>query len=368
MDAQQQAGSGTSGRIDAALMKRMLGAEMIRTPLPATLAEALRLLRVVPGVNIIQVSINTSAQAFFCKANDYLMRMYWAAGVVTQNITRLQHVRMHAVNGQMSTYRGARVAIFAWHAKLRLRWRFCASKGTADAKEQATASPRRLVLSLDCRMDITSGGAIDPLVQVVRHGNSIAKEHVALTQFSLTEFNDRNRVTLAAADAISPLVALLGSGTVDAKENDAAMLQLSTLRTTVQYLRQEASRLLQSLPVVVVVYVAKDHAAAALTLLALNCEHQVDIATNGGIGPLIALAHSGTGIPQDYALRALKHLSANPASQAAVKAAGAILPWVELLSGGSGITKEDAAGTLSRLAINASTIWQPAAVGIAPSV
>ena len=125
--------------------------------------------------------------------------------------------------------------------------------------------------------------------------------------------NDDNRVSIARAGGIDPLVALIRSGTPEQKV----------------------------------------YAAGALVSLAWNTENQVSIARAGGIEALVAIASSGTPKQMELAAAALWSLAENPDNQVSIARAGGIEALVAMASSGTPKQMEEAAGALCNLAINA---------------
>jgi hypothetical protein len=112
---------------------------------------------------------------------------------------------------------------------------------------------------------------------------------------------------------------------------------------------------------------AKEDAAGALSLLAIEDANQVAIAEAGAIAPLVELVHRGSEDANEAAAAALGNLARNAANQVAIAAAGAIEPLVELVRDGSSRAKEYAAAALADLALNdANAAAIAAAGGVAP--
>jgi len=119
------------------------------------------------------------------------------------------------------------------------------------------------------------------IVELTKSGSPAAREDAAKALRSLA-CNDDNKVAIAEAGGIAPLVALARDGTDGQKEA----------------------------------------AAAALRRLAFNADNKVAIAAAGGIAPLVALARGGTDGQKKQAADALWRLSNNNANLAAMKDLG----------------------------------------------
>ena len=107
-------------------------------------------------------------------------------------------------------------------------------------------------------------------------------EHAVGALANLAANNPGNKVAIASAGGIEPLVALALDGTDSQKQN----------------------------------------AAGGLANLAGDPGNQVAIATAGGIKALVALARGGTAVQKQYAAVALKMLASNKANTVAIHDAG----------------------------------------------
>ncbi|KAK7239659.1 hypothetical protein SO694_00028367 [Aureococcus anophagefferens] len=122
----------------------------------------------------------------------------------------------------------------------------------------------------DNKVAIAAAGGIAPLVELVRSGCADAKGSAARALANLASGNADNQVAIAAAGGIAPLVDLLRDGCVDGKGAAAHTLQI---------------------------------------LARNNADNKVAIAAAGAIAPLVALMRSGRGKGATYARRALQDLA-----------------------------------------------------------
>ena len=154
-----------------------------------------------------------------------------------------------------------------------------------DMTVQATSARGLARLSAnnaDNKVMVAAAGAIPPLVALLRSSSACVQRSASGALRNLS-FNDDNRIKVAAAGAIPPLVALLRSSSTGVQEQ----------------------------------------AAGALTNLSANNDNQVKVAAAGAIPPLVALLSSSSAGVQEQAARALTNLSANNDNQVKVAAAGA---------------------------------------------
>ena len=153
---------------------------------------------------------------------------------------------------------------------------------------------------------------IEGLVRALREGDG-AKTAVARALGDLAYANDANRVLIAEAGGIPPLVDLLRTGSAKAKKS----------------------------------------AAWALRMLTRTDAYQAAIAEAGGIPPLVEHLRDGSAEAKLWAARALRELADNnPANKVLIVEASGIPPLVELLRDGSQIAKYQAAHALRHLALN----------------
>ena len=94
----------------------------------------------------------------------------------------------------------------------------------------------------------------------------------------------------------------------------------------------------------------KEHAARALTNLAVNADNQVAIAAAGAIPPLVALLREGSAEGRAKAAGALGVLALDDDNQWAIIEADAMLPLIKLSQGGCAEGRVNAEGTLGLLA------------------
>lgn len=169
-------------------------------------------------------------------------------------------------------------------------------------------------------------------------------------------------VAISGAGGILPLVKLVDSGTMRARENAAGALWHLALDSSNQILIAKCNGIA---PLTTLLENGTDlshkHAADALDRLALdNPENQAQIAKN-----LVGLLGNQNTGAQRRAAHALCGLATtNAGSPSVIVNAGAIFPLVNLLSSGVPEVKEEAASVLSTLSLNSPTNQLAIATGL----
>ena len=120
----------------------------------------------------------------------------------------------------------AALAIADWMAPLNkfVTLSSFAHNGTAGQKEYAAGTLWNLALNNENKVLIAQAGAIAPLVTLVQSGTAGQKEQAAAALHNLA-WNDENQVLIAQAGAIAPLVTLVQSGTAGQKKQAAWALK-----------------------------------------------------------------------------------------------------------------------------------------------
>ena len=242
--------------------------------------------------------------------------------------------------------------------------------------------------------DIQDIGAISSLVALIKTSKASAVEaEVAGAFWALSENNPNNKVSIAAAGAVQPLMVQLASPTARAHDHAAHALaslafgnadnQAEIAAALVGLLEdppgglptQERAatslwRLVRENPGAEVVIAKasgaeplvrllrnKQASARAYALwslsLSIDEENQKVVADEGGIKPLVALLTSKDAKIYEQAACALKRLAlANSEIQLAISRHGAVEPLITLLDGdGSNRSQEYAAAALSEIAL-----------------
>ena len=212
---------------------------------------------------------------------------------------------------------------------------------------------------------------IEGLVRALRKGRVAAKTDAAWALHNLARpqrDNGANRIAIAEAGGIPPLVDLLRDGRVEAKEeaaralgtlahnDDANKVAIAEAGAIPQFV-EVLSGWSQQIWAHERLANAKEEAARALRNLARNNDaNKVAIAEAGGVRPLVDLLRNGwQGRSRRYPMEVLHFLARNnDANTVAIAEAGGVPPLVDLLRDGSNgtDTKWQAADTLHRLAAN----------------
>ena len=207
---------------------------------------------------------------------------------------------------------------------------------------------------------IVNAGAISPLVALLGTGTIEAKEEAVSALTCLAHNNPSNQLAIATG-----LVGLLGSGTAEAQEqvtqmlikfaqhpdNRTAIAEAGAIQRLVLQMRGGGDSSLK----------AQELAAAVLAILAGDSQDNVtSIAQHGGIKPLVMLLASESRDAQARAASALSFIAKTSKDvQMSVAKEGAIEPLVNLLqpiekvaTGGSLQGRSEAAGALYSVSSN----------------
>ena len=278
--------------------------------------------------------------------------------------------------------------------------------GTQLGQEHAARAIWHLAAHRETHAQIVGCGAISELVQLLKTGSAKAQEMAAAaiselalgavqerqirelarksggntrskrpsetddTKGSAVDANDPDDdidegdrlVLIAEASGILPLVTLLNTGTIEARENAAGALWHLALDKRNQ---GSIARLNGISPLVTILDdgtpQAHKHASDALARLAVtHPDNQAQIAKHC----VALLANQSTGAQQRSA-QVLRTLAQNePGSPVVIVNAGAISPLVTLLSSGAAEVKEEAARALSTLAFNSPSTQLAIASGL----
>ncbi|GLJ28114.1 hypothetical protein SUGI_0552290 [Cryptomeria japonica] len=193
---------------------------------------------------------------------------------------------------------------------------------------------------------------VKALVEDLDAGNSIESQRNAAAELRLLAKNKtENRVMIARAGAIKPLVFLLHSPDPQTQENTVtALLNLSLCDSN----KTEITSAGAIKPLIYVLKtgtsVAKQNAACALLCLSLIDENKISIGASGAIPPLVSLLISGSSRGKKDAATTLYTLSSVHQNKDKAIRAGAIKPLVELMADPSSGMVDKAVVVLSNLA------------------
>ena len=230
---------------------------------------------------------------------------------------------------------------------------------------------------------IARAGAAADLITLLKRGAAEAKDY-ALWSLSLS-IDTSNQTIILAEGGVPPLITALRSASGVVREQaSAALYRLASGCTAAQKDIASAGGIA---PLIAIVDArstprtaqdsegegegAREYAAAALAELALVADNRGQIVGMGGISPLVQLLNNGRDAGRQFAASALARLAHDSDKVAmAIAVAGATSPLVNLLGGSCGDkAQEEAAGALYALAANAANRLElTEAGGIGPLV
>ena len=203
------------------------------------------------------------------------------------------------------------------------------------------------------RLAIAAADGITPLVSLLTAGSEATQRHAAAAMESLAKDCPDNQLALAKAKAIAPLVTLLGSESMETQEHSVgALLYLAThvdcrnavvrRLVTVLDLRNANAQL---------------RAAGALAALSSrNVTYRNAIYEAGAIPPLVRQLGDGLRVendtPQERAACVLADLARSGDSKEDIVAAGGVLPLVRMLGSASHKAQTAACVVMCHLACN----------------
>jgi hypothetical protein len=203
--------------------------------------------------------------------------------------------------------------------------------------------------------EVSRRSVVAQLVVVLHSRNAAAQMKSAEALVSLASRSSDTRKAIAAANAIEPLIHLLGDGRrvkSDTPQERAAAVVAELARSGENKVKIVAAG--GAPPLVAMVSSespkAQTHAAAALWQLATAESNKSVIANIGGIAPLVGLLENGPIEAKKHAMAALWHLASVGENKATMVEAGAIPLLVSLLCSELDEAREYAAAVVSALA------------------
>uniref|UniRef100_A0A0D6QSP8 U-box domain-containing protein n=1 Tax=Araucaria cunninghamii TaxID=56994 RepID=A0A0D6QSP8_ARACU len=223
--------------------------------------------------------------------------------------------------------------------------------GEEDVKIRAAKEIRMMTKkSAKSRAHLAAAGVIGPLVEMLRSDNMEAKESAVLALLNLAVKNERNKVAIGKAGVIELLVDLLESENGHMKEYAAAaILTLSASAVNKHAIGSSgAIKLLVEL-LTIGSYQGKVDAVMALYNLSTYPDNLTAILDAGPVPALIALLKEGRKSSKvaEKISSLLESLSAYEEGRTSVlKEEGGILALVEVIEDGSLQSREHAVGAL----------------------
>lgn len=226
--------------------------------------------------------------------------------------------------------------------------------GDVDVRIRAAKEIRRLTKTSDkSRAYLAAAGVIVPLVSMLKSANLEAKEAAVLALLNLAVGNERNKVRIVKAGAIPTLVELLQSENANLRESVvAAILTLSASAINKPVIGASGA-----IPLLVEVLTSgsiqgKVDAVMALYNLSTYTDNLLPILAAGSVPPLIRLLKDCKKTSKfSEKLTALLEslLVLEEGRTAIVKEEGGILALVEAVEDGSPQSREHAVGALLNL-------------------
>ncbi|KAG6552763.1 hypothetical protein Mapa_005711 [Marchantia paleacea] len=224
-----------------------------------------------------------------------------------------------------------------------------------DVQRHAAAELRLLAkYNMENRIIIANAGAIKPLVSLLKSSDAKTQENAVTALLNLS-INDNNKSEIASAGAIDPLVNVLKVGNAQAMENAAATLfSLSVMDDNKVTIGASGA-----IPPLVHLLIngtprGKKDAATALFNLSIFRENKARIVHAGAIKPLVELMADPAAGMVDKAVAVLANLATIPEGRVAIGDEGGIPALVEVVEAGSQRGKENAAAALLQLCMNSN--------------
>ncbi len=201
-------------------------------------------------------------------------------------------------------------------------------------RKSAALALRDLAGNAENKISIAKAGAIRPLVSLLSDSDTEVRQNAAAALCNLAA-NAENSIVIAQAGAIRPLVSLLSDSDTIVRKNVAAALSNLALNAenTITIVQAGAMgplvRLLSDTDASV-----RQHTASVLSKLAFDSPtNQTMIVTAGGIGPLVRLlSDTDASVRQNTASALEQFVGNSPENDIAIVEAGGIASLARLLS------------------------------------
>ncbi|XP_047178612.1 U-box domain-containing protein 14 [Vigna umbellata] len=215
-------------------------------------------------------------------------------------------------------------------------------------QQRAAAGELRLLAkrNADNRVCIAEAGAIPPLVDLLSSSDPRTQEHAVTALLNLS-INESNKGTIVNAGAIPDIVDVLKKGSMEARENAAATLfSLSVLDENKVQIGAAGA-----IPALIKLLCegtprGKKDAATAIFNLSIYQGNKARAVKAGIVGPLIQFLKDAGGGMVDEALAILAILASHHEGRVAIGQAGPIPILVEVIRTGSPRNRENAAAVL----------------------
>eukprot|EP01018_Ginkgo_biloba_P006898 Gb_12143 [translate_table: standard] len=223
--------------------------------------------------------------------------------------------------------------------------------GTSIESQRNAAAELRLLAKhkMENRVFIASAGAIKPLVRLLHSTDPQTQENTVTALLNLSLY-ENNKIEITAAGAIKPLIYVLKTGTSIAKQNAACtLLSLSLIEDNKVTIGAAGA-----IPLLVALLIngsSRGKKDAATTLYTLSSLHQNKerAIRAGAIKPLVDLMADPSSGMVDKAVVVLSNLATVPDGKNTIVDEGGIPVLVEIVEVGSQKGKEFATATLLQL-------------------
>ncbi|KAJ7556910.1 hypothetical protein O6H91_05G104000 [Diphasiastrum complanatum] len=226
---------------------------------------------------------------------------------------------------------------------------------SVDVQRNAASELRLLAkFNMENRIRIANAGAIRPLVVLLDSSDPKTQENAVTALLNLSIY-DNNKAEIAANGAIDPLVHVLKVGTPEAMENAAATLfSLSVMDENKVTIGASGA-----IPPLVDLLIhgtprGKKDAATALFNLSIFHENKGRIVGAGAVKPLVELMTEPAAGMVDKAVAVLANLATIPEGRVSIGEEGGIPALVEVVEAGSQRGKENAAAALLHLCMSSN--------------
>ena len=202
------------------------------------------------------------------------------------------------------------------------------------------------------RVAVAEAGGIPPLIELLE-GHSEVHRHVAGAIWSLADMQPANQTTICKSGGIEPLVSLLKNGSKGTREKETAAGALFALAE--DYDNRAAIAEAGGIAPLVSLFdggtveAIQQASSALLRLVVQNAPNQVTIATEA-----VEMLKSGMVVAQEYATELIRNLAQDPENRGAIAKAGAIPELTRQIEIGSPKAMGLAANGLALIALKSA--------------
>ncbi|KAH7443508.1 hypothetical protein KP509_02G037500 [Ceratopteris richardii] len=225
------------------------------------------------------------------------------------------------------------------------------SHGRGEVRLEAAREIRRLTkCSIRSRTYFGEAGAVAPLVSMLKSSNIEAKEAALLALLNLAVRHERNKVRIVKAGAISPLIELLQSAEVGLRESATAVI----LTLSAAHINRSIIGTSGAIPLLIKIVISGsiqskvDAVIALLNLSTLFDNTSQMLAADAGVALTLLLKDSAKSSKVAEKVMSLLELLSKyeEGRRSVLRENGGLLAIVEVLEEGSVQGREHAVGTL----------------------